>query len=275
MKKFPISAVKILVTIVCLFITGIYSCNSPNGPQENTPASNLERLIRDGASLMWIGAHPDDETILAGVLWSFASADLGNDVFLVCFNRGDNGTCAQISIANGTCPCPKDEKQCPDTLGVVRSQEFFAVMQHFGAKGVILGWDNKYTSHYAQAAIDTVSALIRQHKPEVVVTHASQGGYGHPNHIAVNQVVNAVWDSLSESERPAYLYYALDKWPNGIDTEPVTDEIDGETFSQKLGKTYWEFTIEAGDLHATQAIGDRARNLPAGYKHANFFHLAR
>ncbi len=49
-----------------------------------------------------------------------------------------------------------------------------------------------------------LAALMRQYKPQVVVTYDENGFYGHPDHIQANRVTHAAFE---ESGIPAKLYY--------------------------------------------------------------------
>src|SRR2546428_8800198 len=53
-------------------------------------------------------------------------------------------------------------------------------------------------------------AILREEKPDVVVTYAQDGIYGHPDHIKAHQVTIAALDALlrsSEPWTPKKLYY--------------------------------------------------------------------
>jgi len=224
---------------------------------------------------MWIGAHPDDETALAGVLLAKASLELNNSCHLISFTAGKYGGCHPNSLQNGTCPCP-DSNYCPDTMAVARSKEFSDMAQFIGAECRVLNWDDAFLNgqvQYFEQAVDTVIKLIRSIKPSIVITHASNGGYGKQDHIYVNQIVRKAYQTLPLAERPDYLYYAIHILPDGIDTEQVTDSIDGRAYSIKLARTYWESVIDASRFYQTQGLDLQAQSITDTY-HWNGFYLA-
>src|SRR3954447_9775588 len=60
-------------------------------------------------------------------------------------------------------------------------------------------------------------AVLREVRPQVVVTYDERGGYGHPDHIQAHRVAVAAYDAASDPQRypergepwqPAKLYYA-------------------------------------------------------------------
>src|SRR5207245_7975330 len=74
--------------------------------------------------------------------------------------------------------------------------------------------DNKDPRSFHQAKLDEaagkLAVFIREERPDVVVTYAEDGVYGHPDHIKAHFVTNAALDQLlraSESWTPKKLYY--------------------------------------------------------------------
>src|SRR5260370_36081495 len=74
--------------------------------------------------------------------------------------------------------------------------------------------DNENAKSFDQAPLDEgagrLEAILREERPEVVVTYAEDGTYGHPDHIKAHQVTNAALDLLEkEGWRPRKLYYTV------------------------------------------------------------------
>ena len=69
------------------------------------------------------------------------------------------------------------------------------------------GWETNTAPHaFAQADIDTAALqlvqIIRQHRPDVVVTYDEQGGYGHPDHIMTHRVTMAALEAAAGGALP-------------------------------------------------------------------------
>jgi N-acetyl-1-D-myo-inositol-2-amino-2-deoxy-alpha-D-glucopyranoside deacetylase/mycothiol S-conjugate amidase len=138
-------------------------------------------------TLCFIGAHPDDETSSMGSTLAYY-ATAGVNVYYICATRGEAGM-NNLNQLGGF-----------KSLGELRSAELGCAAKILGLAGVIhLGYrdsgmlgtdDNKHPESLAAAPIDEVSErivkVIRSLKPDVVVTHDSMGGYGHPDHVAVH-----------------------------------------------------------------------------------------
>lgn len=198
--------------------------------------------------LLAVFAHPDDEAF--GVAGSLArAAASGARVTLVCATRGEVGQIADPSLAT------------PDNLGEVRERELRAAAQVLGVSDVrFLDYrdsgmagtsDNADPRALANADPDAVVAklvaLVRELRPDVVVTFEPGGGYGHPDHIAISRHTTAAFDQAADpnalaaagAPHPAQrLYYAaiprsaLRAWferarQQSLDTGPFRD-VDPE-----------------------------------------------
>jgi LmbE family N-acetylglucosaminyl deacetylase len=117
-----------------------------------------------------------------------------------------------------------DEKATRPHLGEVRTKELEKAARILGAnRSVFLGYrdsgmagtaDNENPKSFHQAPLDEAAglleAILREEKPEVVVTYAEDGTYGHPDHIKAHHVTNAALDRLEkEGWRPRKLYYTV------------------------------------------------------------------
>jgi LmbE family N-acetylglucosaminyl deacetylase len=131
--------------------------------------------------LMCVLAHPDDESLGTGsTLAKYASE--GIEIYLVTATRGERGW-------NG------DEQDFPglEALGTLREAELRCAAEKLGLRQVsILDYiDGEVDQADPAQAIAKITAHIRQIRPQVVVTFGPEGGYGHPDHIAVSQFTTA------------------------------------------------------------------------------------
>src|SRR3989338_2902877 len=129
-------------------------------------------------SLLFIGAYPDDEGSVGGCLARYAA--LGARAYVACATHGD-GLDAQI----------KNSAATRHTLGQVRAQELACACEQLGINPPrFLGYqDGEVDQVPAAEAARAVARLIRELRPTLVLTHGPEGGYGHPDHIAVSGFV--------------------------------------------------------------------------------------
>lgn len=146
-------------------------------------------------TLVFFGAHPDDESFgIGSTLAQYAIA--GVKIYYVCSTGGEVGTVApehlkrhgtieKLRVAELRCAA-----QVLDLAGV-----FYLGYRDSGMRGSA---DNKHPDSLAMAPMEEVAEravkIIREIKPDVVITHDASGGYGHPDHIAThNAIVKAFY----------------------------------------------------------------------------------
>ncbi len=222
-------------------------------------------------SLLGVFAHPDDEGSASGCLAQYAAQ--GARVYVACATRGD-GVDAKI----------KDPALATrETLGQVRSQELACACEKLGVQPpLFLGYqDGEVDQVPLEEAARRLARLIRELRPAVVITHGPEGGYGHPDHIAVCRFTTRAFEMASDSTldlgpsspdgnlqpfAPAKLYYTAfprslrEKVPGfrerradirgqqleflGVEDEKITTEIDI--------KKWLQVKLEAMRCHRTQ-----------------------
>jgi LmbE family N-acetylglucosaminyl deacetylase len=151
------------------------------------------------ATLLAVYAHPDDEVFgVGGTLARYAEA--GVRTVLVCATRGEVGEISDPALAT------------PETLAEVRTRELECSVQTLGVDNLIFldyrdsGMDgtpeNNDPRSYVQAdsreVIGKLVQIIRQEKPQVVLTFEPYGGYGHPDHIAVYRHTTAAFQAAGD-----------------------------------------------------------------------------
>ena len=187
------------------------------------------------STLLLVHAQPDDEAITTGGVMMKARAD-GHRVVLVTATRGEVGEIHNM-----------DEKATRPHLGEVRTKELEMAARILGVnRSVFLGYrdsgmvgtaDNKNPKSFHHAPLDEAAgrleAILREEKPEVVLTYAEDGIYGHPDHVKAHQVTTAALDLLEkEGWRPRKLYYAA--VPRSL-MQAFMEQMPDEARQQGLG----------------------------------------
>ena len=158
--------------------------------------------------LLAIFPHPDDETLGLGSTFARYSAE-GVETYLICATRGERGWY---------------ESEGPDPglegLARIREAELRCAAEHLGLKEVnFLDYiDGDVDQTDAPEIIRKLVAPIRRIQPQVVVTFAPDGAYGHPDHIALSQFANgalvcaadAAFEDGQVPHRVSKLYYMVD-----------------------------------------------------------------
>jgi len=172
-----------------------------------------------GKKMLVVVAHPDDETFgMGGTLALYAQ--LGVEIHLVCATRGEVG---EIEV---------EKMKEFSSIGELREHELRCAAEVLGLRKVhflgyrdsgMLGSDeNKHPDAFINAPVDDVAekiaVMMREIKPDVVLTFDSIGGYMHPDHIAAHKATVAAFNLASDKSfvknqfepyKPKKLYFHI------------------------------------------------------------------
>lgn len=139
----------------------------------------------DALRLMAVLAHPDDESLGCGGALARAAAE-GVQTYLVTATHGQSGRYRGLPQGDPGHPGP-------ERLAGIRETELRAAALALGIREVtMLGYVDKELDRADPAeVIGRIAAEIRRTRPHVVMTFDPQGGYGHPDHIAISQFAGA------------------------------------------------------------------------------------
>ncbi|MFC7489666.1 MULTISPECIES: PIG-L family deacetylase [unclassified Knoellia] len=155
--------------------------------------------------LLFVHAHPDDETLATGVAILHHVAR-GDDVHVLTCTLGEEGEVipAELAHLEGAAGDPLAEHRRGELAGAV---SVLGVTHHYlGAhadgerpayrdSGMVGSVAFEHPRAFAGADFLEVAELMRstvsEIAPDVVVTYDSEGGYGHPDHIRVHDAVRA------------------------------------------------------------------------------------
>jgi len=228
--------------------------------------------------LLLVHAHPDDESINNGATMATYAAE-GARVTLVTCTLGEEGEVIPPALAH---LAPDRD----DALGPHRVGELAAAMKELGVTDHrFLGGPGRYRDSgmmgveqnhregaFWSADLDEAAGylmeVVREVRPQVLVTYDPHGGYGHPDHIQAHRVatraaelaadpafrpdLGTAWEiakiywnrvprSVAEEgfgrlrdalpETPFSKSAAVDDLPGVVDDAVITTEIDGTAFA--------------------------------------------
>ena len=149
--------------------------------------------------MLLVHAHPDDETINNGATMAMYSKS-GVGVTLVTCTRGEEGEVLVPDLAHLA-------SSQTDGLGKHRETELANAMSELGVtdhrflgapdkkwrdSGMMGTEPNNRADVFWQVDLDEAAGylvkIIREIKPQVLVTYDEMGGYGHPDHIQAHRV---------------------------------------------------------------------------------------
>ncbi|HEY47768.1 MAG TPA: GlcNAc-PI de-N-acetylase [Anaerolineae bacterium] len=157
--------------------------------------------------LLAVLAHPDDESFgPGGTLALYASR--GVDVHLICATSGEAGEVRPELLQNydHVQQLRLDELRCATAILGLKDLHLLG----FRDSGMPGSPDNLHPEALAAAPIHEVAArittLIRQIRPQVILTFDPQGGYHHPDHVAVHRTTVEAFYAAGDPNR----------YPNGL-----------------------------------------------------------
>ena len=140
-------------------------------------------------SLLAVFAHPDDEAFgTGGTLAKYAAE--GCDVYLVTATRGEAGQIALPALAT------------PANLPAVRERELRCACQTYGIHPpIFLDYvDGQLTIVNQGQAVGKLVQIIRQLRPQVLITFGPDGIYGHYDHLAVHRWATIAYDLAADPD---------------------------------------------------------------------------
>jgi len=150
--------------------------------------------------LLFVGAHPDDESFgPGGTLAAYAAK--GMTVVYACATRGEAGSVAPDELGEFA------------TVGDKRWAELTCAAKELGlARVVWFGYrdsgmpgspDNRHPQALMSASPDEVTdaivGVIRKERPHVVITFDPIGSYRHPDHVIIHQATLRAFRLAGES----------------------------------------------------------------------------
>jgi N-acetyl-1-D-myo-inositol-2-amino-2-deoxy-alpha-D-glucopyranoside deacetylase len=176
------------------------------------------RVTTPDRRLLFVHAHPDDETVGTGATIARYAAE-GTLVSLVTCTLGEEGEIHVPALAGlaanqgdqlGGYRLVELERACA-ALGVT-DYRILGGAGRFRDSGMMGLPTNEHPRCFWQADVDTAAQalleVIREVQPQVVVTYDANGGYGHPDHIQTHRVaMRAVELAQAEGVGPQRVYW--------------------------------------------------------------------
>lgn len=173
-----------------------------------------EALAEPGARVMWVGAHPDDESLVGSVL-ARACVGLDRPCALVVMNKGQGGECLR-------------HEGCFPTVGRVRAGEMALVARGLGAELYHYDYFNAslpVSSFPTRPEIGRrwvaagdpaarIEQIILRFRPTVLLTFDPNHGFtGHPEHqLASRFAMAAVRSAAGKGHRVEHVFHGLNRF---------------------------------------------------------------
>jgi N-acetyl-1-D-myo-inositol-2-amino-2-deoxy-alpha-D-glucopyranoside deacetylase len=169
--------------------------------------------------ILFVHAHPDDETVSTGATMARYAAE-GAHVTLVTCTLGEEGLVYVPELA-GIAAAEGDQLGGYRLVELERACQALGVDDHriLGGAGRyrdsgMMGLDtNQHPRSFWSADLEAAAAhlldVLREVRPQIVVTYDPNGGYGHPDHIQAHRVaMRAAELAAAEGCGPRRVYWS-------------------------------------------------------------------
>jgi LmbE family N-acetylglucosaminyl deacetylase len=195
--------------------------------------------------LLAVWAHPDDEAF--GPVGTMCLArDNGWETALITATRGEGGQLGQVELAPG------------QTIGDLREAELHCASQ-------VIGIDQLYIWRYPDGAlkeipiqtlVNDILAVMRDFRPQVVLSFGPDGITGHGDHIAVGSATEQAFERLraevGTEVAPQRLYYVTTR-PDYTGPRRMGEAAPPKPPTTVLNvSAYEQVKLEALQCHASQ-----------------------
>lgn len=204
---------------------------------------NAQKLLSQ-RTILFVGAHPDDETAISEVLHKYAR--LGNKIFVISATDGKDGTrVTKIAAGDSLGKLRRAESECGcKVLGI--EPPIFLGIERLDTK---IGTGKYFKEH--QRFMDSLKIRIPQINPDLIITAGPDGDTHHSEHIVVGGAVTELL--LAEGWVKKYPLYHF-AWKKGIESVDAGSYMDEQYFNVKISFTTEDEkkAIEALNCYVTQ-----------------------
>ncbi len=215
----------------------------------------------EDADIMLLFAHPDDEVLFFGGTLPYYGAERGYKVVPAVF----------------TFASPLRRSELLNSLWLLG-------ITHYPVLGTFedryaRDLNAAYKNHGTRKVNEFITGLIRQYKPEVIITHDVNGEYGHGVHRLMADAARKGIGYAQDSSRypdsfEKYGTFAVQKLYLHLYKEKGRDAVMEMDWDQPLtafgGKTGYEMAVEAYDLHLSQHRYEQYKVEPRDARHSSY-----
>lgn len=210
--------------------------------------------MSDLAGVVFFGAHPDDETVMAGGTLAMLH-ERGIPTHIICATDGRGGESGSVAGINSQ-----------DDLARVRMGELRCAALALGVNNLtvlnyedpVIGPGDELYGFKAdeETLVQQIAGLVRELGANVVLSHGSSGEYGHPAHLQMHRAVSrAVREHV-----PDVLFYTAAAFVPGQE-DRLWNKSDPAHIALDI-HLWFQAKLDAMMCHATQHdLFKRRRNL--------------
>ena len=144
------------------------------------------------ATILAVSAHPDDETLFCGGTLAMY-AQKGHDVFILETTRGEGGEVGEPPLTTRENLAAFREQEARQAAGILGAHDIF-FLPYIDPFMEIDGIARRIDAPLADFSA-AIATSIQKIDPQLVITHGSNGEYGHPQHIYTHRAARMALNS--------------------------------------------------------------------------------
>ena len=195
-------------------------------------------------TILAVSAHPDDETLFCGGTLAMY-AQKGHDIFILETTRGEGGEVGEPPLTtreNLAAFREQEARRAADILGA-RDIFFLPFIDPFMEINGIARRIDTPLADFAAA----IAAYVQQIDPQLVITHGSNGEYGHPQHIYTHRATRMALDRGRQNT--ALMSWSA--WHTPADYERILNRDDPADIISDISPWH-DIKVAAALCHRTQ-----------------------
>ena len=196
------------------------------------------------ATILVVSAHPDDETLFSGGTLAMY-AQKGHDIFILETTRGEGGEVGEPPLTTRENLAAFREQEVRQAARILGVRDIF-FLPYIDPYMEINGIARRIDAPLADfaAAIET---YVQKIDPDLVITHGSNGEYGHPQHIYTHRATRLAL----HSGRPSTALMSWSAWHAPSERERILNKDDHADIISDI-RPWHDIKVAAALCHKTQ-----------------------
>lgn len=210
----------ILILVITIWLLVFFALSDLSYPYINT--NNIRKLLI-------IFPHPDDEALTCGGLIKKLSLEKKQITYL-CLTKGEKGQEGAIFDPKLKKTRTKELKKVSKILGITK-----LIHDDFG---------DGELSRKRKTLEKRIKQVIKNEKPDTIITYDKSGLYGHPDHITVSEIVTdlILKNNFNNQQNPKLWYISFPQKFYRFTKLPTHMASDPKFIKQKTMPTHKLFT---------------------------------
>jgi LmbE family N-acetylglucosaminyl deacetylase len=195
-------------------------------------------------TILVVSAHPDDETLFSGGTLAMY-AQKGHDIFILETTRGEGGEVGEPPLTTHENLAAFREQEVRQAAGILGARDIF-FLPYIDPFMEINGIARRIDAPLADFAA-TIATYVEKIDPQLVITHGSNGEYGHPQHIYTHRATRMALNST----RKGTAFMTWSAWHTPSAYERILNQDDQADIISDI--TPWhDIKVAAALCHQTQ-----------------------